>query len=147
MARPGTVDRVRENVTGIVSVVVTGVWLAAMAAGFEYWLALMLFGYVVVVPVVAMLFDEEDDAESSTDGDRTGRTQRADERREDSPRHDARREDDDPALVTLRERYARGELTEAQFERKIERLLETDTLENTEEQYGDRERDRLTESG
>lgn len=43
-------------------------------------------------------------------------------------------------LDTLRDRYARGELTEEQFERKVEHLLETDTPENaTEWQESDRE--------
>lgn len=37
------------------------------------------------------------------------------------------------ALETLRERYARGELTDEQFERKVERLLETETLEDVED--------------
>lgn len=33
-------------------------------------------------------------------------------------------------LETLRDRYARGELTEDQFKRKVDHLLETDTPEN-----------------
>ncbi|WP_425498491.1 SHOCT domain-containing protein [Haloprofundus halobius] len=37
-------------------------------------------------------------------------------------------EETDP-LVTLRERYARGELSDETFERKLERLLETETYE------------------
>lgn len=32
------------------------------------------------------------------------------------------------ALETLRRRYARGELSEAEFERQVERLLETETV-------------------
>ena len=32
------------------------------------------------------------------------------------------------ALAVLRERYARGELTEAEFERRLEALLETETI-------------------
>lgn len=39
-------------------------------------------------------------------------------------------EDQPAGLDTLRDRYARGELTEKQFERKVERLLETETLED-----------------
>jgi hypothetical protein len=58
--------------------------------------------------------------------------------------------DGDDALATLRERYARGDLTDEQFERKVERLLETDTLENAEDRHRrgrDREReDTLSES-
>jgi len=35
-------------------------------------------------------------------------------------------------LETLRNRYARGELTEEQFERKVDHLLETETPEDAE---------------
>ena len=40
---------------------VTGTWIAALLLGFDWWLAFMLFGYIVIVPVVSMLFDEEDE--------------------------------------------------------------------------------------
>lgn len=49
------------------------------------------------------------------------------------------------ALETLRERYARGELTDAEFERRLDRLLETETLEDVERRTrarGDRDRGR-----
>ncbi|WP_262179823.1 SHOCT domain-containing protein [Haloarcula laminariae] len=36
--------------------------------------------------------------------------------------------EDDP-LATLRDRYARGELSDAEFERQVERLLETEDAE------------------
>ena len=55
--------RVRENATGIVSVVVTGIWLAALFLDQGWWLAFMLFGYVVLVPVTAILFDDESEME------------------------------------------------------------------------------------
>jgi uncharacterized membrane protein len=38
----------------------------------------------------------------------------------------------DDALATLRERYARGDLSDAQFEAKLERLLEVETREDVE---------------
>lgn len=40
---------------------------------------------------------------------------------------------EDEALATLRERYARGELDEAEFERKVEALLETESPESARE--------------
>ena len=43
------------------------------------------------------------------------------------------------ALEILRDRYARGELTDQQFERKLERLIETESLEDVEDRY-ERER-------
>ncbi|MFC6904069.1 SHOCT domain-containing protein [Halalkalicoccus tibetensis] len=50
----------------------------------------------------------------------------------------ARTADDDP-LVVLRDRYARGEITEEEFERRLDRLLATEPDEL------DRERDRSYE--
>jgi hypothetical protein len=77
--------------------------------------------------VTALLFgDDEDVAEwwddDSPDVEREG---------------DHERVPDDAAdpLATLRERYARGELTDEQFERKVERLLETETLEDIEDRH------------
>ena len=35
----------------------------------------------------------------------------------------------DDALATLRDRYARGELSDAEFERQVERLIETEDAE------------------
>lgn len=77
--------RARENLTGIVSVLVTATWLGAMLTGQSWWLSFMLVGYVAIVPIVAVLFgDEADRAEwwsddetepetinQSTDTDRT----------------------------------------------------------------------------
>ncbi len=112
--------RARQNATGIVSTVVTGVWLAALFLDQEWWLPFMLFGYVVLVPVTAMLFgDEEEMAEWWDDSSTTVENKNTEK-------------EDDP-LEQLRARYARGELTEEQFERKLDRLLETETLEDIED--------------
>ena len=40
------------------------------------------------------------------------------------------------ALATLRDRYASGEIDEAEFERRVERLLETESVEDAETAYG-----------
>jgi uncharacterized membrane protein len=138
-------ERAREDASRIAALLVTGIWLPLMLAGFEYWLPLMLFGYIVVVPLVGILFDEEEDEWLADDS--------AEPTREDADATDAggARTDaegaDDEALARLRERYANGELTDEQFERKVERLLETESLEDVEDRYagsvgrGDRERD------
>jgi uncharacterized membrane protein len=122
MSDAGPVERARENLTGIVSTLVTGIWLAALFTGQEWWLAFMLFGYIVVVPIVAMLFG--DDEEGTDHWEQESQTTESSDAREGT----------DEALETLRERYARGEITEEQFERKVERLLETETLEDVEDQ-------------
>jgi uncharacterized membrane protein len=118
----GPLRRVRENATEVVSVLVTGLWLAALFTGQGWWLPFMLFGYVVVVPLTALLFgDREDIAEWWNETEPSTPERSADR---------AASGEDDP-LQTLRNRYARGELTDAEFERKVERLLETEESERT----------------
>nr|WP_313692239.1 SHOCT domain-containing protein [Halobaculum sp. XH14] len=46
------------------------------------------------------------------------------------------------AIETLRDRYARGELTDEQFERKLDRLLEYESLEDVEDHAREREQER-----
>ncbi|WP_435065143.1 SHOCT domain-containing protein [Halobaculum sp. EA56] len=145
-------ERLRENLTGVVSTVVTGVWLAAMVTGQDWWLAALLVGYVVVVPLTAILFGDEEDVEEWWDDDHVpGVDAVGDEADEptaatapDSPAADEgdRRE----ALDTLRDRYARGELTDEQFERKLERLLETESIEDLEDRVR-REREHARGAG
>ncbi|QSG05694.1 SHOCT domain-containing protein [Halapricum desulfuricans] len=120
MNERSALSRARENLTEIVSVLVTGIWLAAMFTGQNWWLPFMLVGYVVIVPLTALLFGDEDDIS---------------EWRDDEVETTAQSHTDEQldALETLRERYARGELTDEQFERKVERLLETETLEDVED--------------
>lgn len=113
--------RARENATGIVSVLVTGIWLAALFLGQSWWLPFMLFGYVVLVPITAMMFGDEEEVTEWWDG-------------ETSVGEDEETTDRGDALDELRARYARGELTEEQFERKLDRLLETETLEDVEDE-------------
>ena len=116
-------ERARSDIVGIVSMLVTGIFLAALFTGQSWWLPFMLVGYIVVVPITAILFGDEDDIkEWVEDEDRS-----ASDRKTESDRQDA--------LETLRDRYARGELTDEQFERKVEQLLETETLEDIEDRH------------
>lgn len=116
-------ERFRENITGIVWTLVTGIWLAALLLGFDWWLPFMLFGYIAIIPIVSMIFgEEEEEAESVTEYTET-----------DNRTEQTTTAPDEDALEALRARYARGELTDEQFERKLERLLETETLEDAED--------------
>ncbi|WP_435551489.1 SHOCT domain-containing protein [Natrinema sp. CGMCC1.2065] len=126
--------RLRENATGIVSLLVTAIWMGAMFTGQDWWLAALLVGYIAVVPVVAILFGDEDDIEEWADEFRSS----AETERPESTTDTAT--DSRDALETLRERYAAGELSDEQFERKLERLLDTESLEDAREWT--RERDR-----
>jgi uncharacterized membrane protein len=112
--------RARENLTEIVSVLVTGIWLAALFTGQGWWLAFMLIGYIAIVPVTALLTGDSDAIEEWWDEE------------EDITTSEQSTEND--ALETLRDRYARGELTDKEFERKVERLLETESIEDIENQ-------------
>ncbi|GAB7090488.1 hypothetical protein JCM18237_07590 [Halorubrum luteum] len=122
-------ERARRNATGIVATAVTGTWLAALMLGADWWLAAMLFGYIVIVPVTAMLFDDEDPetVNDSAVEARAGRTRASAGGRTD-------------ALELIRTRYAAGELTDEAFERKLDRLLETETITDAQE-WMDRTRD------
>ncbi|QRV14294.1 SHOCT domain-containing protein [Haloterrigena salifodinae] len=132
--------RLRENATGIASMLVTGLWLGAMFTGQDWWLAALLVGYIVVVPLVALVFGDEADRKEWLD-DWTTDSSADIESDSDDDRTDAPADRRD-ALETLRDRYAAGELTDDQFERKLERLLETGTLEDADEWVRGRDRDR-----
>jgi uncharacterized membrane protein len=123
-------ERFRRNASGIAATTVTGTWLAALLLNFDWWLGFMLFGYIVIIPVVSMLFDEEEAEESESeeyDPDPLwGRRGEAAERDEATA-------DTADALERLRTRYANGDLTDEQFERKLDRLLETETPEDAAE--------------
>ena len=115
-------ERVRENAVALTSTLVTGIWLVALFTGQGWWLPFMLVGYIVVVPVVALLFGDEDEVAEHWN----------DETATDATSEQTGNEKD--ALQALRDRYARGELTDEQFERKLERLLETETIEDIEDE-------------
>jgi uncharacterized membrane protein len=92
-----------------------------------FW-AVFAIGYAVVLPLVSVLRDYQRRSSESTSAQ--------------APRGASRREDDDSvddALGRLRDRYARGDLTEEQFEEKLEALLETETPEGARDRLRRRE--------
>lgn len=139
-------ERLKRNATSVATTVVTGVWLAALFTGQGWWLGALLAGYIVVVPVVSMVFNDGGEQEGRTEDERVHASERwedgwfgggwtAEETATEPPETDTR-----DALDTLRDRYARGDLTDEQFERKVEQLLETGSLEDAEERRRVRER-------
>lgn len=112
-----------ERLTGVTAIAVLGVALTALFLGFSWFWMVFVIGYAVVVPIVAVLTGagDEDDEVDVADG-RTGR--------ETASTADRTPDSTVDALDRLRDRYARGELTDEQFERKLDRLLETETLED-----------------
>ncbi len=122
----GPVERLREDAVEVASLLVTGLWMAALFTGQEWWWAALIVGYVVVIPIVEIAVGETDDEETGREwGWPWGERDEGNEERRDG--------DADDALAGLRERYARGELTDEQFERKLERLLEVETIEGADE--------------
>ncbi|ADJ15202.1 SHOCT domain-containing protein [Halalkalicoccus jeotgali] len=147
-------DRLRENAVSVASMLVVGVGLLSLFTGIgPFWLVFLL-GFLVFVPLIALLFGNEQERAEWWDG-MWGDTDWEDwgkwwdgstERKDDAP-GPARPEppaagsmSNRDALQTLRYRYAQGDLTDEQFERKLERLLETDTIENAEDRRRARER-------
>ena len=132
--------RVRENLTEITATLVTGLWLLLLftpGTG-QLWLPVLLVGYIVVVPIVALLFGDEADRREwwEWEDEESEAVDSSDETSTTVPSSPSQSNNRD-ALETLRERYARGELTDEQFEHKLERLLETETLEDVEAWAGD----------
>lgn len=124
MSEESPIDRLKSNATGVASMLVTGIWLAALFTGQSWWLGFMLFGYIVIIPLVALLFGDENDRNEWLDDWIPGQSETTSE----SDATDTR--DGEDPLTALRRRYAEGELTDEQFERKVEALLETETIEH-----------------
>ncbi|MDR5672286.1 SHOCT domain-containing protein [Halalkaliarchaeum sp. AArc-GB] len=70
----------------------------------------------------------------------SGRETGAEEPADRTARTRDRENTDDEALATLRDRYARGDLGDEEFERKVEALLETESPEDARDRIRDRER-------
>jgi len=108
-------DTTARTVAARISTVILAVGIGGLALGVPYaWVAFPV-GYGGVLPVAMALV-----------------------RRRESAASEAQSTTEDSPLATLRERYARGEIGEAEFERRVEGLIETES-ERTE-------RTRLTES-
>jgi uncharacterized membrane protein len=118
----------KTRLAGIIAVLSFGLTalFAVLLPGFLEPLipATFILGFFVLIPLVVLLGEDFPLVGSeTTDGE------------------SASAATDDP-LATLRERYATGEIGEEEFERKLDRLLETEQLEDRVDDRSDRERDR-----
>ncbi|WP_440991027.1 SHOCT domain-containing protein [Haloarchaeobius baliensis] len=121
---PGDDGDSQGKASAITSLLVLGAGLLALFLDVPNWWLVFVIGYAVVLPIVAILFDEDGDEDVLDETDRRmddALNGRGEDRVAESKRD---------AMETLRERYAQGELSEAQFEEKLENLLETETLED-----------------
>ncbi|QLD87767.1 SHOCT domain-containing protein [Natronomonas salina] len=108
----------RNRAVAVVTLLVLGAGFLAIFLGISRFWIVWVLGFAVVVPLLSVLLGVEDDSESDVEPAAEPVSERSDSRN---------------ALETLRDRYARGELTDEQFERKLERLLETETIEDVED--------------
>ena len=144
-------ERAAENAAEITSLFVLGLGFLALFTGFTaipFWLIWVL-GFTVLVPLVAILAGQEDLEEDDWMDewfdwfDWSGRHEHR-QKQGQRDEHEQHTESTADALETLRERYARGDLTDGQFERKLDALFETDSPENAAE-WRTRERERREE--
>jgi len=101
---PAPDSPVAPLVPGVVTALTMTVAFGLLAAGFEFFWVAFVVGFGGIMPIAVGLAKH---AESERDSG-----------------ENAQRDD---ALSALRRRYARGELTDAEFERRLERLLETES--------------------
>lgn len=109
-------SRIIEKLEDVTAILVLGAGLLALVLGFDKWWAILALGWFVLVPLV----DEGGDLILEW---------MARDRTNDSS---APNRDRPEALTTLRDRYARGEIDELEFERRLERLLDTETMDAVE---------------
>jgi len=119
-----------KPMSAVVSAVVTAATLliafGLLALGVESFWLVFVVGLGVVLPAAVGVVEYNQDSDTrNTTTDRESETE--------------------SALATLRQRYARGELSEVEFERRLEQLLEApsspaertrETAHWTEEQHG-----------
>lgn len=87
------------GIAGVVSAVTLGLAFTLLALGIEQFWVVFVVGFGVVLPMATGWADrEQNDADSKSD----------------------------PALAELQHRYAKGELTDEEFEHRVEQLLVAD---------------------
>jgi hypothetical protein len=113
---------------GAVTFLTLGVGFGLLALGDPYFWVAFPVGFGGLMPMaigLARWFESREETRS---------------RSEATPR---REDDTDAALADLRERYARGELDDEEFEARVERLLETESIADARE-FTERAREERT---
>jgi len=138
----------KREALGVVLVLAIG--LTALASTLDIEVLADVFaivGFVVCLPLVGILGDRlpfvaaegEDGVEATAASDSLGEP-----RESDAP---GEPDEPDDQVAALRERYTRGEIDEAEFERRLEALLETEDLDTAPGTSGEdvTERDRTSD--
>lgn len=112
--RGGSVQFEKKRLLAVLSVVTFGLTALFAVLGLEFLVpTTFVVGFFLVVSLVALLGDSLPFVAGESE---KGRTERSGEL------------GDDP-IETLQSRYASGELTHEEFERRLERLVETEDAE------------------
>lgn len=107
---------VSENtVAGVVSALTLAVAFTLMGLGFENFWVVFPIGFGAILPMTLKLFDSHN-FENAT--------------RDEKQEVDSNEKD---PIEELRERFASGEISEQEFERKVEKLVETEDSKASEE--------------
>jgi uncharacterized membrane protein len=128
----------KKRLMGLVAVLSFG--LTSLFAVLELGVlvpATFVVGFLILLPLVALLgedFPLVEPADATAESAATATATAGSGSREDDP------------VATLRRRYATGEIDETEFERRLDRLLETEELEGAVDRDEARRRaDELTE--
>ncbi|OLZ40855.1 hypothetical protein A6E15_07560 [Natrinema saccharevitans] len=117
MSQSGSLGRLRESITEVVGFLFA--FLMVLGIVVEPWLFVLgLVGMLFLTPIVALLFGDRDTVEEWWGGEKAQQL-------------DTDTSQDDP-LETLKRRYAEGELSEEEFEDKLNRLLESENVDMTD---------------
>lgn len=125
-----------EKLTAATPIATLGVALALHFTGYDMWWGALILGWVVLTPLVAILAGDWGGHAHANDDVGAAIERRI--AREIDPEDGTATSGGDPrwrredALDVLRTRYADGDLDEETFERKVERLLETESIEDAE---------------
>lgn len=118
--------RLVQSPTALVTLLVTVIWVFGYAIGADWWPIAISVGYAVGIPISSVFLEGELSPGEKSDS-AAGESADTDTTDADATTTTTSTGD---ALETLRERYAAGDLSETQFETKLEQLLETETVEN-----------------
>jgi len=127
--RDSSVQFEKKRLLAVLSVLTFGLTAFFAVVGLEFLVpTTFVLGFFIVVPLVALLGDSLPIVESGSERGVSVESVRSEQSA------------DDP-IDELRARYARGELDDAEFERRLERLLETEDAEvgGSKERVFDRE--------
>jgi uncharacterized membrane protein len=110
----------QEVVGGLVTALTLLAAFGSLALGVDLWWVFFVVGFAGVMPLavgLTKLYESRQKSASTAPSPPAGA--------------------DEEALATLRRRYAAGEIDEGEFERRVERLLETESVADARE-YVDR---------